>query len=252
MTYEIRPMSFGEILDMGFRILRNHFVPLISLSAVMYVPLAIATSWFTSDPTAGLAIGALLIVVLAFVVASPIVFAAIIFAVGEAYVGRPVEFGKSLRSVTPIIGPLIGTTVLAAVYVIGGYLLLIVPGIYLQLCYIVAWQVMVIERIFGGRALARSRELMRGNLLRGAGVLFIGGLVVGISSQLLQLLLAAVPILGPIGSGLAQAAGAAYTSAITVVLYFDIRCRKEAFDLEHLARLVEAKTETTAFAASPS
>ena len=28
-------------------------------------------------------------------------------------------------------------------------------------------------------------------------------------------------------------------SAVIVVLYFDIRCREEAFDLEHLAGLVE-------------
>jgi len=26
-----------------------------------------------------------------------------------------------------------------------------------------------------------------------------------------------------------------------VVMYFDIRCRKEAFDLEHLASLVDAR-----------
>jgi hypothetical protein len=43
-----------------------------------------------------------------------------------------------------------------------------------------------------------------------------------------------------LGRGLAQAMGNAFTSAVAVVLYFDIRCRQEAFDLEHLARLVAA------------
>lgn len=252
MTYEIRPMSFGEILDMGFRILRDNFVPLMSLSAVMYVPLAVVTSWVVADPTAGMALGAFLLTILAFLVASPIVSAAIIFALGEAYLGRPIEFGKSLRSVTPIIVPLLGTTFLAALFIIGGYLLFVIPGIYLQLSYLIAWQVMVLEGIFGRRALSRSRELMRGSLGRGFGVLFIGGIIVGVTSQILQMALGAIPFLGPIASGMAQAAGAAYTSAITVVLYFDIRCRKEAFDLEHLARVVQEKTATEALVATPS
>jgi hypothetical protein len=241
MTYEIRPMSFGEILDMGFRIIRDSFMPLISIAAVIYVPIAVATDWFAHDPTGAMAIGVLAATGLAFLVASPIVSAAIIFAVGEAYLGRPVEFAKSFRSVMPIIFPLLGTTLLGALYVIGGYLLLIIPGVYLQLCYILAWQVMVLERVFGRRALSRSRALMRGNLLRGFGVLFIGALIIAVTSQMLQLVLGFIPFLGPVAAGLAQAAGAAYTSAITVVLYFDIRCRKEAFDLEHLARIVEAK-----------
>ena len=39
---------------------------------------------------------------------------------------------------------------------------------------------------------------------------------------------------------IAQAAANAFGTAALVVLYFDIRCRKEAFDLEHLARQVES------------
>jgi hypothetical protein len=30
-----------------------------------------------------------------------------------------------------------------------------------------------------------------------------------------------------------------FQTAVAVVLYFDLRCRKENFDLEHLAQLVE-------------
>jgi hypothetical protein len=55
----------------------------------------------------------------------------------------------------------------------------------------------------------------------------------------LQLLLGYLPLVGPLASGIVQAIGAAFQSAFLVLLYFDIRCRKEAFDLEHLAGLVE-------------
>src|SRR6187455_3333906 len=41
MAYEIRPMSVGEILDTGFRLLRNHFSLLVAISAIAYVPMGI-------------------------------------------------------------------------------------------------------------------------------------------------------------------------------------------------------------------
>jgi len=97
---------------------------------------------------------------------------------------------------------------------------------------------MVLERTFGLRALKRSRELVRGSGARTLGVFLAGSLAVGVLSGILQLALGRVPVLGPIGMGLALSAGASYSSAVLALLYFDIRCRKEAFDLEHLAELV--------------
>ena len=54
-----------------------------------------------------------------------------------------------------------------------------------------------------------------------------------------------LPSLGALLGSLAEAVGVAFASAVSVVFYFDIRCRKESFDLEHLARLVEADAAPT-------
>ena len=51
--------------------------------------------------------------------------------------------------------------------------------------------------------------------------------------------------LGALLGSLAEAVGVAFASAVSVVFYFDIRCRKEAFDLEHLAGLVEDEATPT-------
>ena len=48
-----------------------------------------------------------------------------------------------------------------------------------------------------------------------------------------------VPILGPVAAGLASAVTGAFLGVVSVVFYFEIRCRKEAFEIEHLAQLVE-------------
>jgi hypothetical protein len=237
MRYEVRSMSFGEILDAGFRLVRDQFVLLVGLSALVYVPLAMAGAYFARG---GAAIGFAIVYLIVVLIANPIIVAAITLAIGETYLGRPVSFGGCLRSGVSVFVPLMGTSLLGGLGVMIGFILLVIPGIYLLLAWILILQVAVLERRFGFGALQRSRELMRGNLLRGFGVLFIGTLIVSVLSGVLRLALGYIPLVGPIGSGLAQAAGAAYTTAVMVLLYFDIRCRKEALDVELLAQLVRA------------
>lgn len=243
MSYEIRAMSFGEILDAGFRLLRDHALLLVGIAAVVYLPLALVSAFVgVADPLTvsplTIAVTVVLMVVLV-IVAMPIITAGITHALGELYLGRPVTLSDSLQAGLAILLPLMGTWILAGLAVLGGVLLLIVPGIYLALAFMLLTQVMVLENVFGTRALGRSRELMRGHMLRGFGVLFVGAVLISMLQWGIELGIGWIPVLGPLGSGLAQAAGVAYTSAVAVVLYFDIRCRNEAFDLEHLSRLVE-------------
>jgi hypothetical protein len=42
MNYEIRAMSFAEILDTGFRLVRDQFALLAGIGLVLYGPFAIA------------------------------------------------------------------------------------------------------------------------------------------------------------------------------------------------------------------
>jgi len=248
MRYEIRAMSFGEILDAGFQLLRNHFSLLVGLSLVLYLPIGLLNVLLEAmgqspgeqvDPAA--IVVTALPLVLTIIVAAPIVGAAITFAVGHLYLGQEVTFEGSLRKALAILLPLIGTSLLGYAAVFVGFVFLVVPGIYLGFAFFLMGQVMVLEQIFGTAALRRSHELMKGNKLRAFGVMLIGGILVGILSTGLQLILGLVPYLGTLAGSVAQAIGAVYTSAIAVVLYFDIRCRKEAFDLQHLAELVQQR-----------
>jgi len=247
MAYEIRAMSFGEILDAGFQLLRDHFVLLVGTAAVLYVPTAMLNAYFggylqdaTQGP-AGPAIAAGLGLLLLALVASPIVQVAVTYAIGEVYVGRRPTIGEALRFGVSILVPLAGTALLMYLAVGLGFLLLLVPGLYLILAFLLVWQVMVLERVFGWAALRRSRQLMRGYLLRGFGVVLVSSFVILLLVGAVGFVLAFVPWLGPVGSGIAQAAGAAYGAAVGVALYFDIRCRKEAFEVEHLAQQVAAR-----------
>ncbi len=248
MAYEIRELSFGEILDRGFRLVRDHVVLLGAPAAVIYVPMSLVLSMLTPEtPTAPedlMPVAASFGVLFALsLVAVPVLWASITYAIGESYLGREVTIGEALHAGVDVFLPLIGTWILAYLAILGGFLLLIIPGIYLTLAFLLVMQVMVLERRFGVRALGRSRELMGGHMLRGFGILLVGALIVSLLTSGIELGVGWIPVIGPIATGLAQALGFAYTSTLGVLLYFDIRCRKEAFDLEHLSRLVEARSQ---------
>lgn len=73
------------------------------------------------------------------------------------------SIGQLFRSVMPVIGTLFLAGILAAIGIVIGLLLLIVPGLILLTMWSVVAPVIVIERRGVGAAFSRSRELVRGN-----------------------------------------------------------------------------------------
>jgi hypothetical protein len=247
-------MSLGEILDGGFWLLRDHARVLVGAAAVLHVPMALLLAvWpLRYVSTASIAL------------VFPLIHAAVTWAVAELYLGRPASVAEALRTVWSLLLPLIGTTlrfwlfltiagaIIGFAAVITGMAvgrfgaaavaLVILPAfVYLGLAFALLPPVMVLERSFGRRAFERSRDLLRGSGARALGAYLAGSVLVVVLSGVVQMALGRVPVLGPIGVGVTRAVGVAYTSAVFVLLYFDVRCRKEAFDLEHLAQLVASE-----------
>jgi len=245
MRYEIRALSGAEILDTSFRLLRNHFVLLVGITATVYFPLALlggligrAAERGPSDVDFTTMLTGVATIALLGTIGGTLVFAAVTHAIAEIYCGRTVTWRQALARAQREFVRVVGTTLLFGLFLLIGLLLFVIPGLYLALSWLVLWPVMLIERRFGMRALRRSRELMRGNLLRALGVLAVVWLVSAVLGTGLALPVAAVPMLQTAVSGFVQAVTTTYGAIVTVLFYFDVRCRKEAFDLDHLARLV--------------
>ena len=238
MGYAIRAMSFAEILGTGLRVVRDHARLLIGTAALLYVPMAVVDSLaYTAAGTPSWPLwvtSALLRMIV-----GPFVFCAITFAVGELYLGRATSAGPSLRAGLAIFGPMQAT--LLVYYALLGLaaLLLLLPALYLFLTWALVWQVMLLEGRFGLAALRRSRELMEGNKLRGGGVILVSAMLAVVLGGVIDAAIGFIPLVGPVGRGLAEAVGVAYGSTVAVVLYFDVRVRREAFDLAHLAHDIE-------------
>jgi len=242
MAYEIREMAFAEILDTALRLLRDHFALLVGTSALTLIPVELALYLlpFLTLKSAAVAVGTVALMMLVVV---PFIRVLQTFLIGELYLGHSVAIGDAYRQSLEIFPAMMGTLLLSGLAVFGAFLLLIIPGIFVSLWFVLITQVMVFERTFGSRALGRSRELMQGNLLRAVGIVLLELVLSWVLQFGVGLALTLLPFgwLHAIATGITASIASAFGAAALVVLYFDIRCQKEAFDLEHLARVVESR-----------
>lgn len=235
MAYNIRPLSFAEILDRAFRVLVDNFALLVGITALVWIPygflLAIGQSVTAINVVAGLLI----------VVAGPIVHVVLTAAVARVYLDQPTTIADAYNDVRPILLPVIGTYFVFGVLLVLAFIALVVPGIYLGVCWTLIGPIMIVERRFGMSALARSRDLVRGVWWQALGITFVAGLLVGLPGGVLQYLWMHIPFLGPILNAATEAVTSTYPLVALIIYYFDRRCRTEDFDLRLLAEQIRSE-----------
>lgn len=247
----LRPLSVGEILDTAFSLYRRHFGALATVSLVC-TGLPLVLRLFIEAAGGLFAHWTLaLLYLLSLGALSLIATGATVFIVSESYLGRPLSAREALMRSAPYMGRILIAWLLMALVVFLGSLLIVFPGIILAVGLAVAIPAVVLE---SGRtasaALSRSWELTRGSRWR----------IFGLGITLLVLLY--LPVLAITGlvavllpRGAAAAFGPASTATIVAlaigglvqlfvyplfycvltVTYYDLRVRKEGFDLELLA-----------------
>jgi hypothetical protein len=139
--------------------------------------------------------------------------------------GRPnSDLGALVRAVTPVLGALLVISVLFAIGVGIGLVLIIIPGLILLTFWSVVTPVAVLERPGILASFRRSRELVRGNGWSVFGVIVVVYVAVLVISLLAALL--AAP-LGHVGRDLVQwAVNVLLTPVVALsasVLYFALR-----------------------------
>jgi hypothetical protein len=253
MSYDIRPLSFGEILDQSFKVLKDHFKVLFGICAVLYVPFNIVSALFTPQQEPGvppalnlMALGGMLVALLLFLLVIPLTQMAVTQAVSAAYLSTPLTIQASYKAAGSLFGRYVRTIFIVSLALIGLALLLIVPAIYFGLCWSLVGPILAIEGLSGRAAMRRSRALMKGFWWRTAGVFFVIGVLSAIVGTAVQAVVGAIPVVGSAFVGTVQAVSAAFSSVSVVVLYVDLRCRVEDFDLQRLAEAVKAEAAPNA------
>jgi hypothetical protein len=171
-------------------------------------------------------------------------------AVGEAYVGEPPSWRSSLRFVAKRLHSVLWLVFLTTLITGIGVLLCIVPGIYFFVAFSVVMPVLLLEGLRGRRAMGRSRQLISGRWWAAFALLLVGYIITGFVTFTLEGLVAGVTftdtgngtfvafLVTTIGAVGAAVVTTPFQAAYTSVLYFDLRVRKEAFDLQLLAQQI--------------
>jgi hypothetical protein len=247
----LRPLSVGEILDVSFTLYRRHFAPLAGV-AIVCSGVPVVLNMFIEASGGMLAnLPLVLVYYIVFAALSSVATAATVFIVSESYLGRPIDARSALRRAAPYIVRILLCSMLTALMVGIGFLLVVIPGIILIAGLILAVPAIVIEpRLSASAALSRSWELTRGSRWRMLGLLLvlvillyipiaaIGGLVaifVPNAGSLLARPAVEVSVVAAALSGVAQIFIYPLFYCVLTVAYYDLRVRKEGFDLEVLA-----------------
>ena len=262
----MRPLEIGDLLDDTFRMYRRHFLLFGGISVILSIPSAalfgLALSSFSSvlqqssgQPTylsfltpllAGFAGG--LLVNLLFL---PFSMGAITYAACESALGRPVTAGGVLAGVLRRYFSLLGYWLLFVISFYVSLVLCVLPvalWAWIFVGWIVVTPAMFVENIGLGAAFGRSWRLVAGRWWRTFLILFLIAIIwyiaqfaLGAFLQLGQLFLQLVvsPFIAlAISSATGQVVAAVVNPILQIALvliYFDLRVRKEGLDLFQMA-----------------
>ena len=250
-------MGVGEILDAAIKLYRSQWKSLMAIVAIALVPITFLQAFLTreiggplGDPTiaqAELESTAVVVGILALIqvlVVQPFLVAAVARASVDVYLGHPVSVGPTFRFAVSRIHSILWITILAGLATALGFVLLIVPGVIVFVRFLFGSTVLVVEGRKGSKALGRSWRLAKGHFWKILGTTLLALIMAAVLGGILRLpgdaLYAAVGPAGwpfaAIGLSLAAILTTPLTTLITVLLYFDLRIRKEAFDLEIMAQ----------------
>ena len=271
-TTPLQPMGFTDILDGMFTFYRNHFRLFITIGVVYLVLsfgvdlLSVFLLETDATTVAGLVI--LLFTVLISVAVSTFVVAGLAYASAHVYLGREIIPGIALERAWQRFWTYLGSLILWSL-VVGGLTVTII-GIPFAIYFSVRWGLyslpVMLEGTTARNALRRSTELVKGSWWRVFGIMVSISLIsfmiyfileassgflltwtglseaeapTGLLDTLRQLF---VPTPSEIGwfsytiRRLVSLIIATFTMPISVIgstlLYFDLRIRKEAFDIE--------------------
>jgi len=238
----LRPRSATELVDAAFQVYRRAPLQFMVALAVVYVPwlvirLALNINIEVSlDPTAAPPFSSLITLAVAAIAIYAIAGGAITAVARDVYLDQPVSVPEAFRIVATRLVTLILASVVTVILMTIGAMLLFLPALYVIARFAVVRQVIVLEDTGTGRALSRSGTLSSGLKLHILGTLALIVLLllaVNIGAGLLINLIPSHVIVNVLSTALSVVVGPILGIGETV-LYYDLRIRRECFDVEYL------------------
>ena len=242
----LRPRSATEIIDASFQLLRGHYASFVAAFGAVLLPALVLRAVL---PDSASSFPYLLSQLL-----QPAAAGATIVLVSDAYLGRAPNVGDAVRLVFRRFGSLFLTALIQGIILGVGVVLLIVPA-FIFFAWTFAMPMAVV--LEGARALdsfGRSRELARGHVGHILVTFLIAYLIFFIVFFVGPAMVAALPGVSKlvrVGAGERSGDVARIVfvilahpivAVVGTLLYYDLRIRKEGFDLEVMARDLDTNT----------
>lgn len=251
----LRPRGVGEILTAAFQLYGRHWQNLITLVAVVVVPLSVI-QYFLSDQlirrgfendtltngvtvTTTSAVGALfagLVVAIISIAIWGVLTSAITLAAVGTFLGRDMDIGASYRFGLARFGSVLLVVFLMALAIIGGFILLVIPGFIVLTRLSCAVPALVVEGKRGRSALSRSWNLVKGRGWPVFGTLIVAGIISSVVSALFTAPFPSSWVAHGLASAIASVITMPFTTLVGIVIYLDLRVRKEQLDRATLER----------------
>jgi len=257
---KLRPLNLGDVIGGAFEIYGKSALQMWQIVAIVVVPLTILgviiarvalpgdvflqNGVLKTYGSTNSGIGGTIARDLLNVLAQWLATGALFHLQLDTYLGRPHTASDSLAYFGHRALALMGLGILVAVAVLIGFVLVIIPGIWLAVGLSIAFPVLMLEGLTGIEAMRRSMQLVKGQWWVTFARLIVSALIVGVWST----------IIGAIGGGLAHGITnvtafetvLGVTNAIAFILalplstavinliYLDLRVRKDGLSDEML------------------
>ena len=277
----LRPLGVGEVIDGALKIYRARFGTMLKAVAVVVVPVQVfnvlvvlslpsptttrTTSGFTTTSTStgnsATVIAAILLLQLVVIISGLLATAACLKVVSDAYLGTVTSWRESLRFGLSKLRSIVWVGLLNALGVGLGFVFCIVPGVWLYVSWEIAVPVLLVEGTKGTKALTRSRELVKGRWWPTCGALLIAFLITAVVSFALTIF--TIPLLfsgasytatqtaTALARGVALVLTTPFSAAVVALIYFELRVRKEGFDVALMAQRMGVSPPPGGYAPAP-
>jgi hypothetical protein len=252
------PRGISEILSTAFQLYRRYWRSLVAIAAVVVVPLTVLQygvgHWVRSHGQQmqdqvvvstsiwAVASASLLAAVIGLLLYQ-VLTGAITRTIAAEVAGQDLGLEQSYRFGFARLGPILVVSILVGLATLLGLIVFIIPGIYIAVRLAVSIQALVVEDKRGTQAMRRSWALVGGHWWHAAFTLLVAALITVVVNAV---------ITAPFGAGawFIQGVAAAIATTVTlpygalvgVLLYLDLRARKEPLDLAVLKTDLQASS----------
>src|SRR6266545_450111 len=256
------PHTFGSAFSATFALVRLYWPMIATIAAVFWIPFEFLEAFATRGIEQAVRTGTVevraeqvwksglvgIVGVIVALLVGPLVTGALIRAVARAHLGQPISLRTAIEEAWPFFGSILLVLLLTFVVVVGGLILLVIPGLVFLVRFSLAQPVLLVEGMRGREGLRRSWRLVKGRSWWVFGLPYVVGLVAALPT-----LIATVPltlaarnasadsawILRGIASSVGVVVQQVFSATAIMVVYFDRRVRNDMLDHPRLATELE-------------